>query len=66
MDSGGEFHVYPLSDPRCALGYQLNQYTCGIKDDAAAGNGLFRHNFNQYDGIGRDLRSALARRNLFI
>lgn len=66
VDSGGEFHVYPLSDPRCALGYQLNQYTCGIKDDAAAGNGLFRHNFNQYDGIGRDLRSALARRNLFI
>lgn len=66
VDSGGEFHVYPLSDPRCAQGYQLNQYTCGIKDDAGAGNGFFRHDFNAYNGIGRDLRSELERRNLFV
>lgn len=66
VDSGGEFHVYPLSDPRCAQGYQLNQYTCGVKDDASAGNGFFRHNFNNHAGIGRDLRSDLQRHNLFV
>ncbi|QDP03058.1 TonB-dependent receptor [Thalassotalea sp. PS06] len=60
VDSGGEFHAYPINDPLCAQGYQLNQYTCGISDDIA---GFYRHNFN---AIGRDLRSELQRNNVFV
>jgi iron complex outermembrane receptor protein len=60
VDSGGEFHVYPLTDPACAQGYQLNQYTCGIADGTA---GFYRLDYN---AIGRDLRSDLQRNNLFV
>ena len=66
VDSGGEFHVYPLSDPRCAQGYQLNEYTCGIEDNSGAGNGFYRLNYNSHNGIGRDLRSDLQRNNMFV
>lgn len=66
VDSGGEFHVYPLSDPRCLNGYILSEFTCGIADDAGAGNGLYRHDFNNHNGIGRDLRSQLERQNAFV
>ncbi|WP_246034064.1 TonB-dependent receptor plug domain-containing protein [Thalassotalea mangrovi] len=60
VDSGGEFHVYPISDPACADGYQLSAYTCGISDDDA---GFYRLDYN---AVGRDIRSDLQRNNVFV
>ncbi|MFC3093276.1 TonB-dependent receptor [Alteromonas sediminis] len=70
VDSAGEFHVYPLSDPACSdpVAWQINEYTCGVEDQQRNNPGgypLYRLNYNSYDGIGRDLRSDLQRFNFF-
>ncbi|WP_286272442.1 TonB-dependent receptor domain-containing protein [Thalassotalea hakodatensis] len=58
VDSSGEFEVYPIGDPRCEGGYQLNATTCAAED----GQGTYRYNLNE----DRDLRSDLQRYNAFI
>lgn len=55
VDSGGEFHIYPVDNSSC--GYGINEQVCGEQD----GGSLTRYNLN----ANRDLASKLERYNLF-
>jgi outer membrane receptor protein involved in Fe transport len=57
VDSAGEFETYPLGDPRCEGGYQLNATTCVHED----GQGTYRYNLNE----NRDLLSELERTTVY-
>ena len=57
VDTAGEFETYPLGDPRCAGGYQLNATTCVHED----GQGTYRYNLNE----NRDLLSELERTSVY-
>ncbi|KAA9130177.1 TonB-dependent receptor plug domain-containing protein [Marinihelvus fidelis] len=56
-DSAGEFETYPIGDPRCEGGFQINEFTCGHAD----GQGTYRYNLNE----NRDVASELDRINLY-
>jgi iron complex outermembrane receptor protein len=57
-DGAGEFETYPLGDPRCEGGWQLNSIMCGHED----GQGTYRYNINE----NRDLSADLERVNVFL
>jgi outer membrane receptor protein involved in Fe transport len=57
VDNLGEFETYPVGDPRCQGGFQLNAVTC-IHED---GQGTYRYNLSEV----RDLVSDLERTTVF-